>query len=165
MLDLPVLNSWFWQLHHFIFVSVLVPGQCRESCTTSSHMERMSRYPAEKFLCTWHQVTEKLLLCAVDYSLIFVALRFEVSKCWHAGKVVSILFWFVCHSNVAGRRCIVRSSSMLLLRLAPCMLEPFRAKPTKLRQERTPILQEAVKRIWGRHAAYSTDNRPMAVKS
>lgn len=59
----------------FYFVSVLVPGQCRESCTTSSHMERMSRCPAEKFLCKWHQVTEKLQLCAVDYSLIFVALR------------------------------------------------------------------------------------------
>lgn len=45
-----------------LFCISLVPGQCRESCTTSSHMERMSRCPAEKFLCKWHQVTEKLLL-------------------------------------------------------------------------------------------------------
>ena len=116
-------------------------------------------YPgAEKFLCKWHQVTEKLLpsQLTTHWSLWLWGVKMLTCR---------LKVWFICHSNVAGRRCIVRSSSMLLLRLAPCMLEPFRPKPTKLRQERTPILQEAVKRIWARHAAYSTDNRPMAVKS
>ena len=73
MLDLPVLNSWYWQLHHFMVFN-FVPGQCRESCTTSSHMERISRCPVEKFLCTWHQMTEKLLLLQLT-TLISVPLR------------------------------------------------------------------------------------------